>query len=650
MRRLALHDDSSRRGRFAYGFWLPLICTIWLAPLMAAPDDESSNRGSKSPGVSPVETITGRIKQDLEKSTPGSSRGGTQVAAAPKKSEPKPAPTAKNETATEADKPADKADDKPANDQPGSATKRPKPGSTAAKGAASRAKAVEAEAQKLRTADEALAHYKEFLAADDTTEKEKEDAQPRLEYWEQAAKDGLVRVGAKWIPKDEADKLKEEADKLVAEALKLLDVKSYKKADEKLEKASRIYPEHLESVFLLGVGAFLTKDMSGAQRRFDQCLVRAPNNVAVLNNSAMCAAANKKFDRTVKLWEKALGLEPDNPDVIANLGQFVTNATRGKEMSKTEKEKAVADAAKAKAAGRVFIDTNNVTRRVLDDATELYAKFAAGAKVERDGDTGYVMILRLYPSTGGERPAKPGETEITGNGSGFVIWDGYVMTNQHVVEGAGELLLQDPANPNKPPLPGKVIAQSKELDLAIIQCAALKAPVVPVNSAQVTRGTEVMALGFPIANVVGRGLKVTKGIVTGLPSKDTKNMMVLDAQINPGNSGGPLCDKAGRVIGVVAAVTYNERFVQGYGLAIPMADAVPFIRRSIPDFVESKTAETKKEWTDVDEQISKSTILVLIKKKGGAPPTNSPPKAAPSTSPKPSTKPNSVATPKSNKS
>jgi S1-C subfamily serine protease len=91
--------------------------------------------------------------------------------------------------------------------------------------------------------------------------------------------------------------------------------------------------------------------------------------------------------------------------------------------------------------------------------------------------------------------------------------------------------------------------------------------------------------------------------------------MVLDVQINPGNSGGPLCDRSGRVVGVVAAKTFTERFVQGYGLAIPMSDAVKFVKANVSQFVDSAPAANTKEWTEVDAGISKSTVLILIKKK-----------------------------------
>jgi S1-C subfamily serine protease len=86
-------------------------------------------------------------------------------------------------------------------------------------------------------------------------------------------------------------------------------------------------------------------------------------------------------------------------------------------------------------------------------------------------------------------------------------------------------------------------------------------------------------------------------------------------QINPGNSGGPLCDQSGRVAGIVAAKTFTERFVQGYGLAIPMGDALPFIQKTVPDYAPTDADAGKIDWTEVDGRISKSTVLILIKKK-----------------------------------
>jgi S1-C subfamily serine protease len=436
-------------------------------------------------------------------------------------------------------------------------------------------------------------------------------------YWEQAAKDDLVRVGKQWMPRPDAEKLKDDADKLVAEAIELIKLDNFAKADTKLERASKIYPDHLESLFLLGLGALLTDDVKGAEKRFSQCLARAPNHVPLLNNAALSAALSKKYDRAVKLWEKAAAVDPENPAIAQNLGQFIADAAKGKSLAKAARTKAEADAARGRVTGKIQIDFANVDKRVVNDAQEIYARLVAGGKVPRsDPARGYTVLKLFQEKKGGsDDRSSPEESQVVGNGSGFVIWDGFVLTNRHVVENADAVVIQDPANPSGEPLGGMVVAVSKELDLAIVECRPLKAPAVPIASAEVSRGTEVLALGFPVMSVVGKGLKATRGIVTGLPSKDTGNLMVLDVQINPGNSGGPLCDKSGRVMGIVAAKTFTERFVQGYGLAIPMSDAVAFVKKSIPGFSQSEATDKKLEWTEVDAGISKSTVLVLIKKK-----------------------------------
>jgi S1-C subfamily serine protease len=529
-------------------------------------EEPGATAGQKRAGASPVETIASHIRQDLNKTAPGAAspdRPGRQSA----------------------DTSADDGKSSPRDPGARRTARVMIPKKPTGKG---RVKTLETDAQQCKTAEEALLLYRIFLAAPDTTAAEKTQVQSRLEFWEEAAGDDLVRVGTEWMPKANADKLKEEADKLVAEAIELINVESFAKADMKLERASRIYPDHLESLFLLGVGAFLNRDVKGAEKRFAQALSRAPNHVPLLNNVAICEALTFQFDKAVKHWALAASIDPENAAVAQNLGTFISDA------------------------GKSAI--GSADKRLVDSATQTYVKLVADGKVPRaDTRKGYVVVKLFQEKKEGN--SSPEESPVVGNGSGFVIWEGFVLTNRHVVENADGVVIQDPANPAAKPLGGKVVAVSKELDLALVQVAGLGAPAVPINPAPASRGTEVLALGFPVMDVVGKGLKATRGIITGLPSKDTGNLMVLDVQINPGNSGGPLCDKSGRVAGIVAAKTFTERFVQGYGLAIPMADAVAFIQKTIPAYTVIDTGDANLEWTAVDERISKSTVLILIKKK-----------------------------------
>jgi len=210
--------------------WLTAIAAIWAWPFVLSGDDDAAGAGPRA-GASPVHAIASRIKLDLNKPAPGR----VEPANPPTTPDSDPAPPAR--------KKEDSSDPKTPGDPRDTASKKTRPPAKSAKpGDKGRVQALEAEAQQCKVADEALLLYRIFMSDPDTTDEEKEEARPRLEYWEQAVKDELVRSGKKWIPKAEADKLREEADKLVKEAIELLDMQSYRKADEKLEKASRICP------------------------------------------------------------------------------------------------------------------------------------------------------------------------------------------------------------------------------------------------------------------------------------------------------------------------------------------------------------------------------------------------------------------------
>ncbi|MDB5346798.1 MAG: hhoB [Schlesneria sp.] len=466
--------------------------------------------------------------------------------------------------------------------------KEAKPGKPGKAVTSQKVKTLEANALKCQTAEEALILYKFFMAAPDTTTEEKEQAQTRYEYWDQAAIDQLVRVGPKWMAKEDADALQKEADDLVREAMELLNVDNFTAANAKLEKARKVYPEHLESVFLLAVNAFLKRDFKIAETKFNQCLSRAPNNIALLNNVAICEIQMKRYAQAVKHWDRAATLDLDNSNVAQNIGQFVSDVSLKR-----------------------FV---NVEKNALADATEIYQRMITKDPGNRANSTrGYVVMRMLRSNAATETPDE--ESRVIGNGTGFVIAEGYVLTNRHVVDDADSLVIQDPTKGDGLLFHAKVVAISKELDIALLECRQLKAPAVPVNTTPVGRGTEVMAFGFPMATVVGKGLKATRGIITGLPSDATEKMLVLDVHVNPGNSGGPLCDRSGRVVGVVAAKTINTTLVQSYGLAIPINDALPFIKQHIRDYASPKVETKTAEWTDVDAVISPSTVMILIQKK-----------------------------------
>ncbi|MFQ3630730.1 S1C family serine protease [Roseiflexus sp.] len=144
-----------------------------------------------------------------------------------------------------------------------------------------------------------------------------------------------------------------------------------------------------------------------------------------------------------------------------------------------------------------------------------------------------------------------------GRGSGTgVIWQpgGIVLTNDHVVAGAGGVLRAQTLDGRD--LPATVMARSQDLDLAVLRIAADDLPHVGTgDSAQLRVGELVFAIGHPW----GQPWVVTAGIVSGLGEAETRNGQRIafirsDVRLAPGNSGGPLLDARGRVIGINAMV------------------------------------------------------------------------------------------------
>lgn len=189
-------------------------------------------------------------------------------------------------------------------------------------------------------------------------------------------------------------------------------------------------------------------------------------------------------------------------------------------------------------------------------------------------------------------------------GSGFVISaDGYIVTNNHVVEGADEVKVQ--FRDHEKPIPAKIIGRDKETDLALLKIEGKKnLPYLEFgDSAKMKVGAWVLAIGNPfgLENTVTLGIVSAKGRVIGAGPFD--NFIQTDASINPGNSGGPLIDLDGKVIGINTAIVASG---QGIGFAIPSNMA----KNVIAQLREGKTV--KRGWIGVTIQgIDENTAKAL---------------------------------------
>lgn len=156
-----------------------------------------------------------------------------------------------------------------------------------------------------------------------------------------------------------------------------------------------------------------------------------------------------------------------------------------------------------------------------------------------------------------------------GIGSGVIVTkDGYILTNNHVVDGADQVrvALQDGRE-----LDARVIGRDPKSEVAVIKIDAKDLPVVPLaDSDRVEVGDVVLAVGNPF----GIGQTVTTGIVSatgrgGTLGLDYEDFIQTDAAINPGNSGGALVDIEGRLIGINTAILSRSGGNMGIGFAIP---------------------------------------------------------------------------------
>lgn len=160
-------------------------------------------------------------------------------------------------------------------------------------------------------------------------------------------------------------------------------------------------------------------------------------------------------------------------------------------------------------------------------------------------------------------------------GSGVIVDKrGYILTNNHVIEGATKVQVQ--LNSDTTRYTAKVVGTDEDTDLAVIKIDANKElPVAKLgNSDGVQVGDWVLAIGSPF----GLQATVTAGIISakdrGGIGQQFQRFLQTDAAINPGNSGGPLVDLSGQVIGINTAIITGSRGYEGVGFALPSTTAI----------------------------------------------------------------------------
>lgn len=157
--------------------------------------------------------------------------------------------------------------------------------------------------------------------------------------------------------------------------------------------------------------------------------------------------------------------------------------------------------------------------------------------------------------------------ELSASGTGFVVDEsGLLVTCAHVVDNALEVKVRL----DKAVFPAQVIATDPINDLALLKISAtnLKAlTLAPPDSIEL--GQEVRSIGYPLKELLGNSVKITRGMLSGKVEMDGRNLFQIDASINPGNSGGPIIDARGRVIGVASEKVYGQA-ISNIGFCVPV--------------------------------------------------------------------------------
>lgn len=204
-------------------------------------------------------------------------------------------------------------------------------------------------------------------------------------------------------------------------------------------------------------------------------------------------------------------------------------------------------------------------------------------------------------------------------GSGFYVTSsGYLLTNQHVVNGARKVFIYSGSQR----LPARVVKTDAANDLALLKVSG-SFDALPVSSSRrVKLGQTVSTVGFPNPALQGKSPKLTKGEISSLSgASDDPKYFQISVPLQPGNSGGPLVDAYGNVIGVVtaklsagAALAKTGDLPENVNYAVKGTFVMGFLE-SVPD-VAAEMLDPKprrsREFTEVVSEAEKASVMILV--------------------------------------
>ena len=247
----------------------------------------------------------------------------------------------------------------------------------------------------------------------------------------------------------------------------------------------------------------------------------------------------------------------------------------------------------AKAMSPAVVNIRSTSKQRAQDLSEFFGGGGSGGGNNQDD-----LLDRFFgggqQGRQGQRQQRPREQETQAAGTGFVISkEGYILTNNHVVEGATKVEVNFLGEEGDVYHEAKIVGRDPLTDSALIQLVEPKRDLVEVkfgDSSQMQPGDWVMAIGNPfgLAHTVSVGVISATARSFPIAEQRFADVLQTDAAINPGNSGGPLLNARGEVVGINTAIYTDSRQAGniGIGFAIPINS----VRELIPQLRTGKVS------------------------------------------------------------
>lgn len=235
------------------------------------------------------------------------------------------------------------------------------------------------------------------------------------------------------------------------------------------------------------------------------------------------------------------------------------------------------------AAGLMKAEWYNSAKGLLT----MYVAFDGVSMVAADTKSEDLKYLKTYPTSSSNVGGSNTNQGSSWTGTGFALKNGYIVTNNHVVDGASSIIVQG-INGTSVEYKAEVVAVDKNNDLALIRINDYRfngfgSIPYSIKETLCDVGSDVFVLGYPLTSYMGEEIKLTNGIISSRSGyQGDITTYQISAPVQPGNSGGPMFDKNGNVVGIVNAGIPGAENV---GYAIKTSYLLNLIKTSVSNAI-----------------------------------------------------------------